>query len=79
MAIVGRAIRQAAAHERAAAQPCPQCGHGVGEHREAPRDLAETMRIENGALVTDPNPAYRPLHFPCSHEGCSCVLDLTGA
>lgn len=71
----GYAFRQAAALDAAAARPCPNgCGHTSGEHREL---IAATWEIRDGEIVEIPNPEYKPFHFHCSHEGCSCVIDRT--
>lgn len=74
MAIVGRAFTEAAALDRAAREPCPNCRHGRGEHRELRR---ETWELRGGQLLVVPNPEYRAFHFHCTHDGCSCVLDRT--
>lgn len=76
MAIVGQAIRQAQALDRAAAEPCEGCGHPRGDHAELVRS---TLELVEGELVERMNPAYRAFHFHCRVEGCGCVLDRTGS
>jgi hypothetical protein len=75
----GLAFRQAAALDAAAARPCPNgCGHPSGAHFE----LKPTWELgeEDGkpTLVEVPHPEYKPFHFHCQHEGCSCIIDRTG-
>lgn len=69
----GRQIRFERALAVAYAKPCAGCGHPEGEHRE----LRPTYELVGGAITEVQHPEYKPLHFHCTREGCTCVLDRT--
>lgn len=64
----GKHIRDLKAIQHAGDKLC-DCGHTMREHRE----LQPTWALVDGAITETPHPDYRPLHFHCGREGCSCV------
>lgn len=71
----GRFIRLGAALDAADRVPC-ECGHAMSLHRELQPTL---YRLDGDAVHTEPNPDYRPLHFHCQADGCTCILDRSEA
>jgi hypothetical protein len=65
----GRAVREQAWIRNQPA--CSSCGH-----LDAHRELQPTLDLVDGVFVETPNPGYVPAVFHCTHDGCSCVLDL---
>lgn len=72
MAVYGKALRDRARDNASAAKRC-DCGHPAIEHRE----LQGEYEIQDGVIVRRDHPDYRPLHFHCGADGCSCIRVLS--
>lgn len=67
----GYLLRAERAFEERGNKPCEQCGH-THSHFE----YAGKWVIEDGEMVWQQHPKYKPALFHCVIEGCDCEKQL---